>query len=135
MTLQIADCRLRTGWQVGVVVLALLAGGCTAGKAFRQGEASMKAGNVDEAVAAYRKASQAAPNNASYRIALSRAMQTASRAHLDKAHEYERQDQLDAALGAMLATTVGAITGAALGALAAATFCASPFCAPAASRK
>ncbi|MCU1383411.1 MAG: gspD [Acidobacteria bacterium] len=95
MKLQIADFRL----QIGVLVLALLAGGCAAGKAFRQGEASMRAGNLDEAVAAYRKAVQAAPDNATYKIGLSRAMQTASRAHVDKARTFEKEDQLEAALG------------------------------------
>jgi len=95
MTLRIARSRLH----IGVVVLALSAGGCAAGKAFSQGEASMRAGNLDEAVAAYRKAVQAAPDNANYQIALQRAMQAASRAHLEKAHEFERQDQLEAALG------------------------------------
>jgi general secretion pathway protein D len=95
MTLQIADRR----WQIGVLVLALLAGGCAAGSAFRQGETLMRAGNLDEAVAAYRKASQAAPNNATYRIVLQRAMQAASRAHLERAREYEKDDQLEAALG------------------------------------
>ena len=95
MKLQIADCRL----QISVLVLALLAGGCAAGKAFRQGESSMRAGNLDEAVAAYRKATQAAPDNATYKIGLQRAMQTASRAHLEKAREYEKADQLEAALG------------------------------------
>ncbi|MGH9143081.1 MAG: hypothetical protein ACRD2I_18270 [Vicinamibacterales bacterium] len=95
MKLQIADCRLR----IGVLVLALLAGGCAAGSAFRQGDTLMRAGNLDEAVAAYRKAAQAAPNNATYRITLQRAMQAASRAHLEKAHEFEKDDQLEAALG------------------------------------
>ena len=95
MRLQIADCRL----QIGVLVLALMAGGCAAGKAFRQGESSMRAGNLDEAVAAYRRAMQAAPDNASYKIGLQRAMQAASRAHLEKAHDYEKVDQLEAALG------------------------------------
>jgi general secretion pathway protein D len=95
MTLRIARGRL----QIGVVVLALAAGGCAAGKAFRQGEASMRAGNLDEAVAAYRRAVQASPDNTNYQIALQRAMQAASRAHLEKAHEFERQDQLEAALG------------------------------------
>ncbi len=95
MKLQIADGRLR----IGVLVLALLAGGCAAGSAFRQGDTLMRAGNLDEAVAAYRKAAQAAPNNATYRITLQRAMQAASRAHLEKAHEFEKDDQLEAALG------------------------------------
>ncbi len=56
-------------------------------------------GNVDEAVVAYRKAAQAAPDNATYKIALQRALQAASRVHLDKAREFEKEDQLEAALG------------------------------------
>jgi general secretion pathway protein D len=95
MTLQISDCRL----QIGVAALALLMGGCAAGAAYRHGDTAMRAGNLDEAVAEYRKAAQAAPNNATYKISLQRAMQAASRAHLEKAHEYEKQDQLEAALG------------------------------------
>ena len=95
MKLQTADFRL----QIGVLVLALLASGCAAGAAFRQGETLMRAGNLDEAVAAYRKASQAAPNNATYKITLQRAMQAASRAHLERAREFEKDDQLEAALG------------------------------------
>jgi general secretion pathway protein D len=95
MTLQISDCRL----QIGVVALTLLMGGCAAGAAFRHGDTAMRAGNLDEAVAEYRKAAQAAPNNATYKISLQRAMQAASRMHLEKAHEYEKQDQLEAALG------------------------------------
>jgi general secretion pathway protein D len=95
MTLRMARTRL----QIGVVVLALAAAGCAAGKAFSQGEASMRAGNLDEAVAFYRRAVQASPDNTNYQIALQRAMQAASRAHLEKAHEFERQDQLEAALG------------------------------------
>src|SRR3989441_605753 len=86
--------------QLGVVfALALVVGGCAAGKAFRQGENAARAGNLDEAVAAYRRAAQAAPDNANYRIALERAMQAASRAHLEKAREFEQKDQLEAALG------------------------------------
>src|SRR6195256_4564666 len=79
--------------------LPLTIGGCPPGRAFPQAETQMRAGNLDEAVAAYRKAVQAAPDNANYKIALSRAMQAASRAHLEKAHEFEQQDQLEAALG------------------------------------
>jgi type II secretory pathway component GspD/PulD (secretin) len=79
--------------------LALVAGGCAAGKAFRQGEAAMKSGDLDEAVAGYRRALQAAPDNANYKIALERATLAASRAHLDRAREFEQKDQLEAALG------------------------------------
>src|SRR5580765_908705 len=89
--------RLRS---LGVLLAcALSAASCAAGKAFSQGEESMRAGNLDEAVAAYRKAVQAAPDNTNYKIALQRAMQAASRAHLEKAHDFELKDQLEAALG------------------------------------
>jgi general secretion pathway protein D len=81
-----------------VVVAALLAGGCAAGRAFRQGESAMATGNLDDAVAAYRRAVQAAPGNPDYKIALQRAMVAASRAHLDKARDFEAKDQLEAAL-------------------------------------
>jgi general secretion pathway protein D len=76
-----------------------LAAGCAAGKAFVRGEAAMRAGNLDEAVAEYRTAAQAAPDNASYRIALQRAMLAASRWHIERAREFETKDQLEAALG------------------------------------
>src|SRR6516164_69977 len=81
------------------LAVALVAAGCAAGKAFRRGEAEMRAGNLDAAVAAYRKAVQEAPDNAAYKIALQRAMLAASRAHIDRAREYEQNDQLEAALG------------------------------------
>ncbi|HXI31216.1 MAG TPA: secretin N-terminal domain-containing protein, partial [Vicinamibacterales bacterium] len=97
MTVQIAQWR----WLLAalVVAAALSAGGCAASKAFGQAEDAMKAGNLDEAVAAYRKATQAAPDNVNYQIALQRALQAASRSHLEKAREFEQKDQLEAALG------------------------------------
>jgi tetratricopeptide (TPR) repeat protein len=82
-----------------VLALGVLAGGCAAATAFRQGEASMRAGNLDVAVAAYRKAVQSSPENASYKLALQRATLAASRAHIERAHEFEQTDQLEAALG------------------------------------
>jgi general secretion pathway protein D len=81
-----------------LVVAALFTGGCAAGRAFRQAQAATRAGDPDQAVAYYRKAVQAAPDNTSYKIALERAMLDASRAHLDKAKDFEQHDQLDAAL-------------------------------------
>src|SRR5436190_19385532 len=82
-----------------LLALAVAAGACAAGQAFRQGEMQMRAGNLDEAVAAYRKAVQAAPDNANYKIALQRAQIAASRSHLERAKEFEAKDQLEAALG------------------------------------
>src|SRR5262245_6346662 len=59
----------------------------------------MKKGDLDMAVASYRKAVQADPDNAHYKIALQRAMLAASRMHVDRAKQYESMDQLEAALG------------------------------------
>src|SRR5262245_39984672 len=81
-----------------VLAVALLTASCAAGKAYRQGQAAVQAGNLDEAVAAYRRAVQAAPKNTDYVIALQRTMQAASRAHLEKARDFEEQDQLEAAI-------------------------------------
>jgi general secretion pathway protein D len=80
-----------------VVLAATLA--CAAGNAFRKGDAAMKAGDLDQAVAYFRSAVQAAPDNPNYKIALERASQAAARAHMDKAKDFEQKDQLEAALG------------------------------------
>src|SRR5262245_34523941 len=98
------DCRRQTMTtrlkQVAVVLaLALVAGGCAASKAVQQGEEATRAGNLDEAVTYYRAAVQADPDNPNYKISLERAMQAASRAHLEKARDFEQKDQLEAALG------------------------------------
>jgi len=89
----------RARMMLAAAAVALVAAGCAAGQAFRRGETAMRTGDLDMAVAAYRKAVQAAPDNATYKIALQRAMLAASRAHLDRAREYEQNDQLEAALG------------------------------------
>ncbi len=85
----------------GIVVIAALAAtaaGCAAGRAFRQGAAADKIGDVDQAVAYYRQALQAEPDNAQYKITLERAMLAASRVHLERAQDFESHDQLDAAI-------------------------------------
>jgi general secretion pathway protein D len=82
---------------VGVLLAALVTAGCAASKALRQGDAAIKTGDYDQAVAFYRKAVQDAPNNPNYKIALQRAMLVASRMHLERAKDYEDHDQLEAA--------------------------------------
>src|SRR5262245_25157651 len=79
--------------------VVMVAGGCAAAQAFRNGNAAMKTGDLDQAVAYYRTASQASPDNPNYKIALQRAMLAASRAHFEKAREFEEKDQLEAARG------------------------------------
>jgi general secretion pathway protein D len=82
-----------------LVAMVVVGVGCAASQAFRNGNASMKAGDLDQAVAYYRTASQASPDNPNYKIALQRAMLAASRAHFDKAREFEEKEQLEAARG------------------------------------
>jgi type II secretory pathway component GspD/PulD (secretin) len=84
---------------VGLLLLVAFAAGCAAGSAFRRGEDLMRRGDLDMAVASYRKAVQADPDNATYKIGLQRAMLAASRLHVDRAKQYESMDQLEAALG------------------------------------
>src|SRR5437868_13182076 len=82
-----------------VCAVALFAGGCAAGQAFKQGDEATRRGDLDEAVASFRKAVQIDPDNPNYKIALERAMLAASRDHIAKAKQFEEQDQLEAALG------------------------------------
>jgi general secretion pathway protein D len=82
-----------------LLALVAVAAGCAAGSAFRRGEDLMRKGDLDMAVAQYRKAVQTDPDNASYKIALQRAMLAASRMHIDRAKQFESMDQLEAALG------------------------------------
>jgi general secretion pathway protein D len=86
--------------KLGILVAGvLLSGGCAAGSAFRHGNVAMRAGDLDQAVAYYRTAVQASPDNPNYKIALQRAMAAASYAHLEKARQFEQHDQLEAARG------------------------------------
>ena len=82
-----------------LLAVALFISGCAASSAFNDGNKATQAGNLDEAVAAYRRAVQADPRNPDYTIALQRTMVAASRLHLERAAEFEKGDQLEAALG------------------------------------
>jgi general secretion pathway protein D len=81
-----------------VVVLAMLVSGCAAGRAYRKGQESARAGDWDTAVTHFTQAVQEDPDNAGYKISLERAMQSAAREHISRAHDLETKDQLDAAL-------------------------------------
>ncbi|HUR35843.1 MAG TPA: secretin N-terminal domain-containing protein [Vicinamibacterales bacterium] len=91
--------RTRLNRLAALAAVVALAGGCAAGQAFRQGNAASKSGDLDQAVAYYRTAAQAAPDNPNYKIALERAQLAASRAHFEKARAFEEQNQLEAARG------------------------------------
>jgi type II secretory pathway component GspD/PulD (secretin) len=81
-----------------LIIIASLAAGCAAGRAFGRGDSAARAGDWETAVDHYRRAVQADPNNAEYRIALERAMISASQLHLDAARVAEARGQLEDAL-------------------------------------
>jgi type II secretory pathway component GspD/PulD (secretin) len=83
---------------VALVVFASLVAGCAAGRAFGRGDDAARAGDWETAVDHYRRAVQADPQNAEYRIALERAMISASQVHLDAARVAEARGNLDDAL-------------------------------------
>jgi general secretion pathway protein D len=85
---------------VGLLVLAAVTAGCTAGAAFRKGETAARAGDWDAAVAHFTKAVQEDPDRAEFKIALERAMQTAAQKHIARARDFEQKEQLDQALAA-----------------------------------
>ena len=81
-----------------LIVLAVMVSGCAAGRAFRKGQEAARAGDWDTAVTHFTTAVQENPTRAEFKIALERAMQSASREHISRARELEEKDQLDAAL-------------------------------------
>jgi len=83
---------------VAIILLAFLVSGCTAAQAYRKGQVAARAGDWDEAVKHFTTAVQENPDSAQYKISLERAMQSAAREHITRAHELELKDQLDAAL-------------------------------------
>jgi general secretion pathway protein D len=80
-----------------VVVIAVLIAGC-AGSPYKRGYRAAENGNWDQAVEEYREAVQEHPNRAEYKIALERAMLTASQQHLDAARLAEARGLLEEAL-------------------------------------
>ena len=83
-----------------VLSAALLASGCAAGRAFRQGGEAARDGQWDAAVEYYRRAVADDPDRPEYRIALARAMLEASRAHAAAAAAHEAAGDLNGALHA-----------------------------------
>jgi type II secretory pathway component GspD/PulD (secretin) len=91
--------RWKTGCRIlAILTIAVLMGGCAAGRAFGRGESAARAGDWDAAVEHYRQAVQANPDRADYQIALERAMISASIQHLDQARLFEARGQIEDAL-------------------------------------
>ncbi len=81
-----------------IVSLAAFMAACGASRAARRGEAAVRLGDWDAAVAHYTKAVQDSPDRADYKIELERAMVAASRVHLDQAKTAQAKDDLEQAI-------------------------------------
>ncbi len=88
---------MRTRFVV-LILIAVMAAACGAGRSFGRGDAAARAGNWDAAVEHYRRAVQQNPNRTDYKIALERAMISASLMHLDQARILEVRGQLEESL-------------------------------------
>ena len=82
---------------IPVLALALVLAGCAASRAFSQGKTAAGAGEWDVAVDHYRRALAEDPGNTEYRLALQRAMASASLAHIERARIAELRGQLEQA--------------------------------------
>src|SRR5688572_25476708 len=82
---------------IPVVLVAALLAGCSA-SAYKRGFNAAENGDWDQAVEEYRQAVQENPSRAEYKIALERAMVTASQQHVDRARLAEARGQLEEAL-------------------------------------
>jgi general secretion pathway protein D len=80
------------------IVVATLAGGCAASRAFGRANTASRAGEWDVAVEQYRQALEKDPKNAEYRVALQRAMGSASLDFAEKGRVAELRNQLADAL-------------------------------------
>jgi type II secretory pathway component GspD/PulD (secretin) len=86
-------------WLAVLLCSVVLATGCSAGRgAYGRGHQAALTGDWDTAVENYRKAVQADPDRAEYRIAFERASLSASQAHLDQARLAEARMQFEEAL-------------------------------------
>ena len=81
-----------------VIAIAAVLAACGASRSYRKAASASRAGDWDTAVEYYRQALQEEPNRPDYKIALERAMLSASAQHLDNARLAEARLQLDEAL-------------------------------------
>jgi general secretion pathway protein D len=83
-----------------VALAALVAAGCATGRAFSRGEEAGRAGDWEAAVGFYRQALDNDPDRPDYKIALERAMLSASAMYAERGKQFEDAGQLEEALRA-----------------------------------
>jgi general secretion pathway protein D len=83
-----------------VALAAIVAAGCATGRAFSRGEEAGRAGDWETAVGFYRQALDDDPDRPDYKIALERAMLSASAMYAERGRQFEEAGQLEEALRA-----------------------------------
>src|SRR6516225_8318687 len=79
-----------------VVTVMAVVSACATGSALHNAQKAADHGDWDSAVAYYREALNSDPSRVDIKVALERAMRTASGEHLKRAKQLEEQDQLSA---------------------------------------
>lgn len=92
------SARVRAAAVCTVLAAAMLVSACGTSRTFRRGQEAAKAGDLDGAVALYRKALQDQPDNPEIKIELERTSQEASRVHLARARAFEQEERLEEAI-------------------------------------
>jgi type II secretory pathway component GspD/PulD (secretin) len=79
-------------------LVLVIAAGCGASRAAKRGDAAVRAGDWDSAVAHFTKAVQESPKRPEYKIQLERAMLQASYAHLERARQFDQKGEYENAI-------------------------------------
>ena len=87
--------RDRTVRVIVLMLLLLLASGCAARKAFKNGEKEARRENHDRAILSYSKAAALDPGNTRYNVSLSRAKVNAAHEHFQRGKRYLAAKQLE----------------------------------------
>jgi general secretion pathway protein D len=90
----------RLGPTVSVLVIAALLAGCAASRSFGRANTAARAGEWDVAIEEYRRALTSDPDNPEYRLALQRALGSASVHYTEQGRIAEARGQLEEALRA-----------------------------------
>lgn len=98
MTRGSSAARARALGVIAVLLAAALVTACGTSRTFRRGQEAARAGDLDTAVALYRRALQDQPDNPEIKIELERTSQRAALVHQDRARALEQEGKIEEAL-------------------------------------
>lgn len=98
MTKRTPGARSRAAVMIATVLATSLVAACGASRTFRRGQELAQAGDLDTAVAMFRRALQDQPDNPEIKIELERTSQRAALVHMARARALEAEGQLEEAI-------------------------------------